>query len=107
VLEKDEEVVGRTRINGGSAELEGGATVYLYGMQAFALAIVVHYIESLSCTMAVSDDDCGLDAGCVRRHELYARAVKPSPAPNPSRFSGVAERLAKVLYSHTATPPQI
>jgi hypothetical protein len=29
--------------------------------------------------------------------------VKPSLAPNPSRFSGVAERLAKVLYSHTAT----
>jgi hypothetical protein len=28
--------------NGGSAELEGGATVYLYGMEAFALAIVVY-----------------------------------------------------------------
>jgi hypothetical protein len=30
-------------IHGGSAELEGGATVYLYSIEAFALAIVVHY----------------------------------------------------------------
>jgi hypothetical protein len=33
--------VGRG-INGGSVELEGGVTVYLYGMQAFALATVIH-----------------------------------------------------------------
>jgi hypothetical protein len=38
---------------------------------------------------------------------LFLWAVKPSPAPNPSRFSGITERLAKVLYSHTATQPQI
>jgi hypothetical protein len=55
--------------------------------------------------MAVLEADCGLGARCVRRHELYARAVKPSPAPNPSGFSGVLERLAKALYSHTATQP--
>jgi hypothetical protein len=34
--------VGR-EISGGSEELEGGATVYIYSMQAFALAIVLHY----------------------------------------------------------------
>jgi hypothetical protein len=38
---------------------------------------------------------------------LFLWAVKPSPAPNPIRFSGIAERLAKVPYSHTATQPQI
>lgn len=32
--------VGRG-IHSGSAELKGGATVYLYGMKAFALAIAV------------------------------------------------------------------
>jgi hypothetical protein len=31
-----------------------------------------------------------------------ARAFKLSPAPNPSRFSGVLERLAKALNSHKA-----
>jgi len=39
-------------------------------------------------------------------NELYAGASKLSPAP-PSRFSGTTERLAKVLYSHAATQPQI
>jgi hypothetical protein len=34
---------GRGGPDEGSAELEGGATVYLYSMEAFALAIVVHY----------------------------------------------------------------
>jgi hypothetical protein len=34
--------VGRG-LNGGSAELDGGATVYLYSIEAFTLAIVVHY----------------------------------------------------------------
>jgi hypothetical protein len=33
-------------INRGSAELESGATVYLYSMQAFALATYVHYNAS-------------------------------------------------------------
>jgi len=71
--------IGRV-INGGSAELKGGATVYLYGIEAFALARVVHYTTSQGCTMAVSEADCGFDAGCVRRHELYAGASKPSTA---------------------------
>jgi hypothetical protein len=45
VLEKDEDAVGQTRDyrSGGSAEVQGSANVYLYSMQAFALAIVVHY----------------------------------------------------------------
>jgi hypothetical protein len=37
-------------IHGGSAELEGGATVYPYSMEAFALAMVVHYTSFWSCT---------------------------------------------------------
>jgi hypothetical protein len=48
VLEKDEDVVGRTRFSGGSAEVQGSASVYLYSMQAFALAIVVDYTASRS-----------------------------------------------------------
>jgi hypothetical protein len=51
-----------------SAELKGGAMVYwyLYSVQAFALAMVVHCTVSWSCAMAVSEADCGFDAGCVR-----------------------------------------
>jgi hypothetical protein len=56
--------------------------------------------------MAASEADCGLGAGCVRRHEaICLGAFNPSPAPNPSQFSGVLERLAEVPYSHIATPP--
>jgi hypothetical protein len=33
-------------INGGSAELEGGATAHFYDMQAFASVMVVHYTAS-------------------------------------------------------------
>jgi hypothetical protein len=66
VLEKDEDVLRRTRINGGSAELKGGATVYLYDMQAFALAMIVHYTAPRSCTIVISEADCGLGAGYVR-----------------------------------------
>jgi hypothetical protein len=57
--------VGRG-INSGSAVLEGGATVCLYSIEAFALAIVVYCIASRSCTIAVLEADCGLGAGCVR-----------------------------------------
>lgn len=57
------EVRGR---GGSDKGLTAGAMVYLYGMQAFALAMVVHYTSSRSCTMAVSEADCGFDAGCVR-----------------------------------------
>jgi hypothetical protein len=35
-------------ICGGSAEVQGSVNVYLYSMQAFALAIVVHYTASRS-----------------------------------------------------------
>jgi hypothetical protein len=35
-------------ISGGSAELQGSVNVYLYSMQAFALAIFVHYTVSRS-----------------------------------------------------------
>jgi hypothetical protein len=35
-------------ISGGSAEVQRSANVYLYSMQAFALAIVVHYTASRS-----------------------------------------------------------
>jgi hypothetical protein len=35
-------------ISGGSAEVQGSVNVYLYSMQAFALAIVVHYTASRS-----------------------------------------------------------
>jgi hypothetical protein len=66
VLDKDEDVMGWTRNNGGSTELEGGATIYLSGKEAFTLAIVVYYTGSRSCTIAVSEADCGLRAGCVR-----------------------------------------
>jgi hypothetical protein len=66
VLEKDEDVLGRTRDRQQSAELEGGATIYLYGMEAFTLAMVVYCTASRSCTMAVSEADCGFDALGVR-----------------------------------------
>jgi hypothetical protein len=46
-------------------ELEGGATVYLYGIEAFALAMAVYCATSQICMMAVSDADCGLGAVCV------------------------------------------
>jgi hypothetical protein len=39
-------------------------------MEAFALGMVVHRTASRSCTTAVSEADCGFDAGCVRWHEL-------------------------------------
>jgi hypothetical protein len=45
--------VGR-EINGGSAELEGGAMVYLYGMQAFAFS----YSRALHCILKLHD-------GCI------------------------------------------
>lgn len=57
VLEKDEGVVGRTRDPRRVYGAVSGATVYLYGMQAFALAIVVYYTVSRSCTMAVLEAD--------------------------------------------------
>jgi hypothetical protein len=41
--------------------------VYLYSMQAFALAIVVHYTASRSCTMVVLEVDCGFDVDAVER----------------------------------------
>jgi len=46
--------------------------VYLYGMQAFALAMVGHCAASQSCTMAVSEADTV--AECVRWHELYSQS---------------------------------
>jgi hypothetical protein len=66
VLKKDEDVMVGRGINGGSGELEGGAMVYLYNMETFALAMLVHYTASRSCTIAVSEGGCGcgFDAGC-------------------------------------------
>jgi hypothetical protein len=49
-------------INVGSVELWGGAIVYLYNMQAFTLAMIVHCTVSRSCTMAVLES---FDAGCA------------------------------------------
>jgi hypothetical protein len=46
--------------------INGGAMVYLYSMQAFALAIVVHYASSLSCTIAILEADCEFAARYVR-----------------------------------------
>jgi hypothetical protein len=65
VLEKYKDVVGRTRDQRRVCGARGGATVHLYGMQAFALAIVVNYTASRSCTMAESEADCGFRC-CVR-----------------------------------------
>jgi hypothetical protein len=65
VLEKYEDVVGRTRDQRRVCGARGGATVHLYSMQAFALAIVVNYTASRSCTMAKSEADCGFRC-CVR-----------------------------------------
>ena len=44
----------------GSTELQGGAAIRLYVTEAFALGIVVRYIVSRSCLMAVSKADSGL-----------------------------------------------
>jgi hypothetical protein len=33
--------------------------MYLYGMETFALAMLVHYTASRSCTIAVSEGGCG------------------------------------------------
>ena len=46
------------------------------------------------------EDDGGASGGRVLNHQGSASR---SPAPNPSRFSGVLERFAKAVYSHTAT----
>lgn len=39
--------------------------VYSYDVQAFALAMVVHYTAPRGYMMAVSEADCGLHAGCI------------------------------------------
>jgi hypothetical protein len=46
VLEKYEDVVGRTRDQRRVCGAGGGAMVCLYSMQAFALAMAVHYTLS-------------------------------------------------------------
>jgi hypothetical protein len=59
--------------------------------------------------MAVSEAGCGcgFDAGCVFVDTSYGTgAFKPSPAPNPSRVSGVLERLTKAPFSQAATQPR-
>jgi hypothetical protein len=65
VLEKYEDIVGQTRDQRQVCGARGGATVHLYSMQAFALAIVVNYTASQSCTIAKSEADCRFRC-CVR-----------------------------------------
>lgn len=70
-------------------------------MEAFALGMTVHYTASRICTTAVSEADYGLGAGVFV--ELYARAFKPSPAPDPSRCPGALGKSVARPLSHTAT----
>jgi hypothetical protein len=72
--------VGRG-ISGGSAELEGGATVYLYSVGTFALAIVIYCTMSRSSIIAASEGSCGFDAGRVRFREPNAGGLQTQPAP--------------------------
>lgn len=66
VLEEYGDVVGRRGMNGGSAELEGGATVYLYSVETFTFAVFIYCTSSRTYIMAVSEASCGFDVGCVR-----------------------------------------
>jgi hypothetical protein len=72
-------------------------------MEALALAKVMRYTFLEVTKWLLHRKPIAVSVlGCVRRHELYARAVTPSPAPNPSRFSGVLEHLAKAPHSRSA-----
>jgi hypothetical protein len=63
VLKKYEDAVGWTRGQRRVCGAVGRRDIYLYGMEAFALGMVVHYITSRSCTTTLSEADCGLGAG--------------------------------------------
>jgi hypothetical protein len=60
--------------------------VVLYGIEAFALAIVVRCTVSRSCTMAASEADCGFTARRVRWHELYSTAFNLALLPIRAGF---------------------
>jgi hypothetical protein len=108
----DKNVVGQTRDYRWACGARGWRN--RLSLQAFALAIVVHRTLSENCTIAVSEADWEIKhcTNCVRC-ELYWWAFKPSPAPNPSRFSGCPRALGKSavqphgLHGYTATQPQI
>jgi hypothetical protein len=81
--------------------------IYLYDMQAFALAIIVHYTAPEIARWLYRKLIAVSMLGVFVDTSQTPGAFNPSPAPIPSRFSGVLERLAKAPYSYTATQPQI
>jgi hypothetical protein len=104
VLEKYEDVVGRTRDQRRVCGARGGATIHLYGMQAFALAVFVNYTASRRCVMAESEADYGFRC-CV--------FVDTSYTPGPSKLALLPIRAGFRVYwsawqkRRTANPPQI
>jgi hypothetical protein len=104
VLEKYEDIVGRTRDQRRVCGARGGATIHLYGMQAFALAIVVNYTASRSCVIAESEADCEFRC-CV--------FVDTSYTPVPSNLALLPIQADFRVYwsawqkRRTATPLQI
>jgi hypothetical protein len=97
---------GRSGLDWGSAarlrEVQRSAKVYLYSMQAFALAIIVHctvfrsvqqpYQKLVAVTVAVL---------------MLGVLVDTSYTLGPLNRAPILERLAKAAYSYTATQPQI
>jgi autotransporter translocation and assembly factor TamB len=74
--------------------------VYLYGMEAFALAIVVHCAASRSARWLYQ-------MLIVIAVSMLGVLINANYTPRPSNLASILERLAKAPYSHTATQPQI
>jgi hypothetical protein len=87
--------VGRG-INGGSADLERGAMIYLYGVETFALAVFIYCTARQFCQKLVAVTVSMLGVLDDTSYTL-----------GPSSRAPILERLAKAAYSHTATQPQI
>jgi hypothetical protein len=104
VLEKDEDVVGRTR----DQRRVCGARGRRDGLSLWRVSVRVSYERASHCASKFARK---LYRKLIAVWVLSVRRMSYTPGPSnaallPIRagFRGVAERLAKVTYSHTATP---
>jgi hypothetical protein len=99
VLEKDEDVVGRTRdqrrVCGGAGQREGVSLWHASVRISYNRAL--HCVSKCTTTLSEAGRGCGFDAGVL---------VDTSYTPGPTNRAPILERLAKAAYSHTATQPR-
>jgi hypothetical protein len=89
------------RSRAGLPSWKSGATVYLYEMQAFALAITVHYTASEVARWLYRKMIAVSTLGVFIDTSLSRKAFNPSFAPILSRFSGT--RYASCYYQRLGT----